>query len=257
MNAELWQTIRRLGYFALIFAAGIVIIAAVEKKQSTGAEGIEINVTPLPDGHFLVDSMDIAKTIKRSFAFEWSGHQIGLLNTERLERVLEDDPFILNADVYVNARNMIYIMVQQREPVLRIIDDNGLQYYIDKDGNKMPLSKHFSARVMVATGNLPPHVPGFLDRENHLLKDVFMLSQYIEADRFLHTLVEQIYVSNGKIWLSPKVGNYKIILGDVEGMEEKFERLKVFYQEVMPYKGWRRYKIVNLSFKGQIVCQKR
>ena len=257
MNAELWRTLRRLGYFVLVFGAAIIIIAAVEKKQETGAAGIEIEVDPLPDGHFLVDSTDITKTIKRSFAFEWSGQQIGLLNIERLERVLEEDPFILNADVYVNAKNMIHILVQQREPVLRIIDDNGLQYYLDIDGNKMPLSKHFSARVMVATGSLPPHVPGFLDKKKNLLKDVFLLSQYIEKDRFLRTLVEQIYVSNGKILLAPKVGNYKIILGSVEGAEEKFDRLRIFYDKVIPYEGWRRYKTVNLSYKGQVVCVKR
>ncbi|MBK7408256.1 MAG: hypothetical protein IPL49_16170 [Saprospirales bacterium] len=257
MNAELWRTLRRLGYFVLIFGAAIVVIAAVERKQQSGAAGIEINVEPLPDGHFLVDSTDIAKTIKRSFAFEWSGQQIGLLNIERLERVLEEDPFILSADVYINAKDMIHILVEQREPVLRIIDDNGLQYYLDIDGNKMPLSKHFSARVMVATGSLPPHVPGFLDKKKNLLKDVFLLSQYIEKDRFLRTLIEQIYVSNGKILLAPKVGNYKIILGSMEGVEEKFDRLRIFYDEVMPYEGWRRYKTVNLSYKGQVVCEKR
>lgn len=257
MNAELLRTLKRLGYFVAIFGAAILIVAAVEKKQESGATGIEIDVHPLPDGHFLVDSTDIKTTIKRSFAFEWTGQQIGMLNIERLERVLEEDPFILNADVYVNAKNKIHILVEQREPVLRIIDDNGLQYYIDKDGFKMPLSKHFSARVMVATGSLPPHVPDFLEKKKNLLKDVFLLSQYIGEDRFLRTLVEQIYVSNGKIMLAPKVGNFEIIFGTMEGMEEKFERLRIFYDEIAPYEGWRRYKTINLTYKGQIVCEKR
>lgn len=257
MNAELMQTLKRLMYFVLVFGAAIIVIAAVERKQESGATGIQIEVEPLEGDHFLVDSSDIKKSIQRHFAFEWTGQQIGMLNIERLERVLEEDPLILDAEVFINARNKIHIKVEQREPVLRIIDDNGLQYYLDKDGNKMPLSKHYSARVMVATGSLPPHVPGFLEKKKHLLKDVFVLSQYIEQDRFLRSLVEQIYVSNGKIFLAPKVGNYKIMLGTIDGMEEKFERLRLFYDEVMPYESWRKYKTVNLSYKGQIVCEKR
>ncbi|MDV7400600.1 hypothetical protein RZS08_54800, partial [Arthrospira platensis SPKY1] len=70
-------------------------------------------------------------------------------------------------------------------------------------------------------------------------------------------LIEQIYVSNGKILLAPKVGNYKIVLGTVDDLDEKFRRLRIFYDEVVPYQGWRRYKTVNLSYKGQIVCEKR
>ena len=257
MNAALIHTTQRIITLILIFGAAILIVAAVEKKQESGAKGVNISVDPLPGGHYLVDSTDIKKAMQRSFAFEWTGQHIGQLNLERLERVLEEDPLILNADVYINARNEIQIRVQQREPVLRIIDDNGLQYYIDKDGNKMPLSKHYSARVLVATGALPPHDPGFLERKKHLLKDVFLLGQYISEDRFLRALVEQIYVSNGKIMLMPKVGNYKIVLGSLEGMEEKFERLRLFYSEVAPYEGWRKYKTVNLSYKGQIVCERK
>ena len=99
MNAELMKTLKRLGAFVLIFGAVIIVLASVEKKKEASATGIKIEVEPLPDGHFLVDSSDIKKSIQRSFAFEFTGQQIGLLNIERLERVLEEDPFILNADV--------------------------------------------------------------------------------------------------------------------------------------------------------------
>ncbi|MDV7394288.1 hypothetical protein RZS08_23100, partial [Arthrospira platensis SPKY1] len=88
MNAELIQTLKRLLAFALIFGAAIIILAAVERKQESGATGIRIDVSPLADGHFLVDSTDIKKTIERHFAFDLTTQQIGMLNIERLERVL-------------------------------------------------------------------------------------------------------------------------------------------------------------------------
>jgi len=139
---------------------------------------------------------------------------------------------------------------------LRIIDDNGLDYYLDSEGMKLPLSKHFTARVLVATGNIPPHSPDFLQRKKHLLKDLFQLAKLILADEFLKSLLEQIYVNQGEFVLIPKVGDQKILLGKFENVEDKLERLNIFYQKGIPYEGWQKYKTINLKFKNQVVCGK-
>ncbi|MCD8495579.1 MAG: hypothetical protein LRY45_02460 [Bacteroides graminisolvens] len=53
---------------------------------------------------------------------------------ERIERVLEEDPFVVDADAYVDSRSRVNVKISQREPMLRIIDNNGLNYYLDADG---------------------------------------------------------------------------------------------------------------------------
>ena len=165
---------------------------------------------------------------------------------------------ILEADVYIDAGNRVNIDVSQREPILRIIDNNQLNYYLDSEGNKMPLSNHFSARVLVATGHIPPFIPDFKKREKHVLKDLFHLTQVIQEDEFMNALVEQIYVSNkGMYTIVPKIGDQKIILGSANGLDEKIERLKVFYKEALPYEGWQKYKTIDLRYEGQVVCKKR
>ena len=40
-------------------------------------------------------------------------------------------------------------------------------------------------------------------------------------------------------------------------VESKFEKLKVFYKEAMPYEGWRKYDEISLKYNGQIVCKKK
>ena len=78
------------------------------------------------------------------------------------------------------------------------------------------------------------------------------------ADPFYSALVEQIYLSNvGEYILIPKVGQQKIILGPYEEIEDKLERLKIFYKQGIPYEGWQKYKSINLKFKDQVVCKKR
>ena len=165
---------------------------------------------------------------------------------------------MLNADVFVDAKNQVHIEIEQREPVLRIIDKNGLNYYLDKFGKKMPLSKHFTARVLVATGNIPPFDPDFLQRKKHILKDLFELTNIILKDEFLEPMMEQIYVTSEKEFeLSPNLGDQKILLGKMDNIDDKLFYLKTFYKEAMPYKGWQKYKTINLKFKGQVVASKR
>jgi cell division protein FtsQ len=136
-------------------------------------------------------------------------------------------------------------------------DNNGGNYYIDKNGVKMPTSKNFAARVMVATGNLPPYSDDFLDKRRNVLKDIFRVNQLIQSDDFFKNFFQQIYVSSvGDILLVPLVGDQKIVLGSVAHLDSKFNRLKTFYQKGMPYVGWNKYRTINLKYNGQVVCKK-
>ena len=123
----------------------------------------------------------------------------------------------------------------------------------------MPLSKHFSARVLVATGNIPPFDKNFLQRKKqNTLKDLFELTNIFMKDEFLNPLIEQIFVTNSEEYiLIPNLGDQKIILGNMENLEKKLFYLETFYKEAVPYKGWQKYKTINLKFKGQVVAGKR
>ena len=64
---------------------------------------------------------------------------------------------------------------------------------------------------------------------------------------------------NGDFVLIPQVGSHTIIFGSAfsdREVEEKFKKLKVFYEEGLPYEGWNKYDIINLKYKKQIVCKK-
>jgi len=46
-----------------------------------------------------------------------------------------------------------------------------------------------------------------------------------------------------------------ILFGPMDEIEEKFKKLKLFYKEVLPKKGWNTYSSINLKYKNQIVCK--
>ncbi len=257
-KTDLNITLKRASWLLVLVFSIAIIFSAVERRESSRVQGMDIHIKALDGENSLIKPQDIQLTLERSLGATIEGFYLNTVDVERLERVLEDDPFIENADVFVDAKNIVNVNIKQREPILRIIDNNGLNYYLDEDGNKMPLSKHFAARVLVATGNIPPHDPGFLERKRHLLKDVFLLANKIREDDFYNALFEQVHISNkGELTLIPKIGDQKIIFGTIDNTDEKLKNLKIFYQEGMPYEGWQKYRTIDVRFKGQVVCEKR
>jgi cell division protein FtsQ len=247
----------RITWILFLFIVVMLWLMARSRKQNNFAEGVEVAVTPLESGDKLISERDVKQALLLSFGNTLEGTELKNLEVERLERVLEDDSFILDAETYIDQHNIMRVKIQQREPILRILDNNGGNYYLDKDGKKMPPSKNFAARVLVATGNIAPYTPEFRKKKRSTLKDLYTVVQAILGDEFLQSFIQQVHVNNANEFiLVPLVGDQKIILGSARRLEDKLNRLKIFYQEAMPHEGWRKYESINLKYNGQIVCKR-
>ena len=247
---------KRLMWIALAFLVSALVISMVAKKKTAIVKAVIVDVEPLLAGDYLINEADVLLTIERSFGFPLETMPLGSVDIGRLERVLKEEPFVLEANAFIDAENIIKISIVQRQPILRVIDNNGFNYYLDESAFKMPLSKHFSARVLVASGNIPPYMADFQKRKRHILKPLFDLAKRIRADAFLQPMIEQIYVNNrNELTLVPKVGKQKIIFGKYTSVEDKLKRLQIFYTEALPFEGWQKYKTIDLNFKGQIVAK--
>jgi cell division protein FtsQ len=253
------SSLHRLLWIGGGFLLVVLITSAVERKRAMPVAATVVEVEPLAGGSYLIDSADVIKIIGRSFGMSLDEQAAGLIDVDRVERVLEEDPFVLNAEAMLTANSKVKINVQQREPILRVMDNLGAQYYLDKNGARVPLSKHFTARTLVATGNIPPHTPEFLTKKRHAMKDLFTLTNFILADDFWRAMIEQIHVNSKEEYiLIPKLGDQAVILGKYdENMEAKFKKLKTFYQEGMPYEGWQKYRTIDLRYRNQVVCERR
>ena len=61
---------------------------------------------------------------------------------------------------------------------------------------------------------------------------------------------------SGQVELIPRVGNHVVLMGSADRYKDKLHRLHFFYKYGMPKVGWNKYKTINLSYEGQIVCIK-
>jgi cell division protein FtsQ len=247
----------RLAWLLFLFIVVMIWIMARNRKANTFAEGLQVNVVELPSGDKMISERDVRQALLAAFGSDLENSELANLEVERMERVLEADPFVKNADVYIDQNNQMHIQIDQREPLVRVLDNNGNNYYLDAAGKKMPPSKNFAARVIVATGNIAPYTPEFREKRKSSLKDLFNLTQTLLADEFLASFIQQIHINNaGDFILVPLIGDQKIVLGSTKKLEDKLHRLKIFYKEGMPYEGWRKYETINLKYSGQVVCKR-
>ena len=256
-RSDLNKSLIRIAWIVLFIAAIGLVISAVEQKEESLVQGVSTTIEPLEDGNTLIDEEDVLLKIEKIFGNRLTGTPIVEVDIERMERAFKEDPFILDAEVFIDAKESVHIELKQRNPIVRVIDNNGLNYYLDKDGNKMPLSGHFTPRLLTVTGNVPPHTPDFLERESHLLKDIFEMVHFILADQFYRAMIEQIHISNRREFiLIPKIGKQIIEFGRSDRIKDKLDNLKIFYKEGLPYAGWQKYESFNLKYKDQVVTKK-
>jgi cell division protein FtsQ len=133
-----------------------------------------------------------------------------------------------------------------------------VNYYINENANKIPISSKFTTRVPVVTGNIQEGTYNSNMIETPVLKNVLKLTQFIHNNTFWNAQIEQVSVTNnGSFVLIPKLGDHKIEFGGISNMEEKFQKLEIFYEDGLSYAGWEKYETIKLDYKGQIVCVKK
>ncbi|MBL4624898.1 MAG: hypothetical protein JKY42_07140 [Flavobacteriales bacterium] len=193
------------------------------------------------------------------------GMRINQVDISHLERLLNNNSSINHAEVYSTIDGVLKIELDQRNPILRVFTEDGDGYYVDEKGWMMPLSNKFTARVVVANGAVKTsfalgYKMNVMDeaQEDQSLKDLYQLASFIDKDSFWNAQIVQLYVKeNGDLELIPRVGNHEILFGKAEQVEEKFDKLMIFYKKGLSKTGWNRYKTINLKYNNQVVCTKK
>ncbi len=186
------------------------------------------------------------------------------INLSLLEIEIEKNPSVKDADVFKKFGGILSVEIEQRIPIVRVINNKNKSFYIDTEGSLMPISKIKSARVVVANGNIKKQYKNVCENifadsvVNKTLIDIYKIVVAIQKDKFLTAQIEQIYVTNSKEYeLVPMVGRHTVMLGDTFNLENKLVYLKYFYQNVLNKVGWNQYTYINIKFNGQIVCTKK
>lgn len=229
------------GLFAYLI---IVLTFADAKWKELKCKGLQVVVDDTDENAF-IDENDVLGVIKRGYG-EIRGKNIAEIDEDSVERVLVKNSVIKSAQIYYSLDGIFHVEITQRKPVFRVLAGEG--YYVDEDGKVMPLSEKYTSRVVVATGNIS---------KKFACNKLYPFVMALKGDDFWDALVEQVVVDGEEVALVPKVGNFRITLGQLEGFERKLDNLRLFLCEGIALKGWNVYKEINLKFDNQVVCVKR
>lgn len=251
-----WSTIFT-GFAWLISLAGVVMLLSFinVKKQTVKCTDVKILI---PGADNFIEREEIDAILKEDQGV-LLGRNIENINIHKIEKKLQSNPYIGFAKVYVEMDGVLHIEVKQRQPVLRILSENGQDFYIDNDGRKMPVSSNFTANVLVATGHITEVFGSRVDTlHTQLARDLYKTAQFIKKDTLWDSQIEQVVVDQkNDIELIPRVGNQRIILGNADSLEKKMKNLLLFYKKAMPQVGWDTYRTINIKYTNQIVCERR
>lgn len=257
--AGLFVLLRTYGWILVAIVVGVLAISAISERESATIVAVKPVVVPLPENANLVEPEELLELLSASFTKPLDQLTLSDIDIERVEEVLEMQAFVGDAEAYVDADMVLTVKVQQRIPLLRIIANNGQNYYLDLEGVRLPLSDNYTVRVPVVTGAVAPWSDDYADKPNSTFSQLMELGWLLRRDPFLSALIEQIAVDdNGELILAPKVGDQVIFLGhyDTKKTPERLRRLKIFYREGLPYEGWRKYRSFDLRYADQVVAKK-
>lgn len=257
LNISLWI------FLALVFLVLWGFTASEHRNRICNNLIIQIDEM---DGNFFISEKDIEVNLRQENLHP-VGKRLGDIDLLALEQKLEMIAEVKQASVYKDLNGVISIHIKQRKPIVRIVNANGNQFYLDEEGYQMPLSDNYTPRVPVVTGYINEPVLTYSANEiieNDVLAktvktdEVFTLVNYIRQNKFWNAQVQQINFNlYNEIELIPTIGDHLIVLGDIANYDKKLNKLKVFYTEGLNHMDWNMYDTINIKFKNQIICTKK
>ena len=161
-----------------------------------------------------------------------------------IELLLLKHEMIRTASCYKTPFGAVRIRVTQRVPVLCVKTAEG-NYLVDADRRVMPYRSGMKVDVPVFTGSIS---------QRAATEEYFDFVQWLQDNSYWGERIRDVYVRNPKlVVLSQKDYSAKIVLGKLEGYEDKLARLRSLYKKGFDVLGYPECRELDLRYAGQVV----
>lgn len=230
----------------LAVALTVGILWAREKSRGELCTSVDVEVVNADSTSF-VTPQGVLNDLKAQ-GIKIVGKYMGNINASDIEEALKVSPYLENADIVKCQNGKVLIRVSQLVPVMRVFDGED-SYYMNRAGKRMAATTYYHCDVPVVQGHFTRKYPA-----TRLLP----LIDYVENDSLLHSLVTMYQVRDtNNIILVPDISGHVVNIGNADGFENKFAKLKLFYHEVLPKRGWNTYDTISVKWNHQIVATRR
>ena len=226
-------------FFATVFILAILMSAFAHFSNSKRlVEKVMVNFES-QGAQFLSDSLVDKLLIQNKGGLPWKAKDS--LALSMLETLLENNPYVDNAEVYHFQQGILGVNIQEKSAVVRIQGTD--QYYLDKAGNQFPISNKHTPKVPLYMGTL----------EEEQKEDLLSLIDYIDKDPFLRNELASIHYRSNSYFIGLRSYGFEVEIGMMRRIGEKLSKLKVFCAYHDNHRLKREYTLINLKFKNQVV----
>lgn len=171
------------------------------------------------------------------------------VNTYQIEQAVRSMDNVESAHCLMLNDRTIRLDVVPLIPVARVFDlGDNTSFYINAQGKRMTPRPDYFSDVPVVVGDF-----SWADKADP--RSAIPVIRYLETDSAMNSLISSIAINRkGDIYLVPVICGHVVAFGDTTNIPDKMARLKVFYREVMPVKGWEYYDTISVKWRGQVVA---
>lgn len=220
------------------------VLVAFRSSGNKSCTAINVEIPGAENEHYITEN-EIRDIVSREGVSEKM--PVANINIRGLEEKLERNPWIHNAELFIDKNSALNIKVYEKTPVLRVFDIKDKNYYLDESGTIMPPVSTFSVKLPVFTGWDPA--------DSAFTGQMLSMAAFINNNVFWKAQVQQVDISKEHTFtIMPSLGDQLIYFGDTAMMADKFNRLYLYYTKVAPRAGFSRFASLNVQFAGQIVA---
>lgn len=224
---------------------GFAFVSFANGRTNRMCEDVKVTIADSAYAVFITPS-EVSRLLQKG-RISLVGQQMDSISCLRIEETLRKSSFVKEVTCYKTGGRTINIILMQRLPLLRVMADNGEDYYIDERGDLMQ-PQGYAADLPIVTGEVS---------QAFVRKRLLPLARFIAKDELWRAQVEQMHIdAQGRIDIVPRVGAQLIHFGKAEEIPEKFQRLRTFYEKVLPQVGWNKYSEISVAYTNQIICKK-
>ncbi len=249
------RDIKNILFYSIVMVTLAATIGFTSVKNTAKpVKDIKVHILD-QNGNFFTDHIEILNLLNAESTDYVLGLAVKDLDLKTLEGRIETNPFVKDAQVFRDIKGNLIVKVKQAQPIARIFNPFGPDQYIDDEGFILPVSTRHTARVPLI------ELERSFSWEKNITEtdygtEILEMLNFIRADKFWNAQIAGFVIEkNGELTLMPQVSKQRVVFGMPNDLETKFKKLKVFYKEILPNKGWNTYSLVNLKFENQIVCE--
>lgn len=231
-------------------------IGFVEKQYANKTcTSIHVDIDNQFENYF-INEADVIDLVTSGGDRRVVGESFENLNLKEIETELLNTKFIHKVEVYKDLDGSLMVNIHQSRPVARLMSDKMNDRYISSEGVILPMSRRYTARVVLIDGAFADNAKLYDLNETETGMQLMELLQFIENDKFWKAQIAQMTIDRkGNIHMQTQVSKQIIEFGKPIEIHEKFKKLEIFYKEILPSKGWNKYEKVSVKFKDQVVCE--